>query len=277
MNCDICNGTYPLEKHNFNECYSRDINWDLKHMDTCDTGSTGSTTAKNGYKEEEFMVSYINKNEYSVIRKLGCPSMKACVKPGNTKTDIIWTYNIQHKKTKDGQFGQVCRHWLDYMHTKVPMSQSVLTYLRGMCELPLDKKNNKMCDRSSPVVKLKRENYTERQLNSIILYFEKNKKRLLEMIFLGYDDDKPKILSCTVFKKKKRHKLMMWEMNVLIEYFCTQICKIRKSGTVIEIGSCLTFQRKGGDNGKKQANQFQFKLIPTRIQTPPFLVKIFND
>lgn len=31
--CDICSGTYPAEKHNFEECYSLDIEWDLKQMD----------------------------------------------------------------------------------------------------------------------------------------------------------------------------------------------------------------------------------------------------
>jgi hypothetical protein len=31
--CDICDGKYPLQKHNFEECYSLDIDWDLKQMD----------------------------------------------------------------------------------------------------------------------------------------------------------------------------------------------------------------------------------------------------
>lgn len=162
------------------------------------------------------------------------------------------------------------------MHEKVPMCENVLKCLKDMCELPLDKKNSKLCDKSYRVVKLQLSNYTELQLNKITTYFENNKIKILEMVFLGYSCI-PKIFSCTVFKKNKRHRLMMWKMDLLIEYFSTQKCNIRKSGTVIEIGSCLTFQRKGGDNGKKQANQFQFKLVPTRIQIKPFLVKIFNN
>jgi DNA (cytosine-5)-methyltransferase 1 len=31
--CDICNGTYPIDKHNFEECYSLDYKWDLKQME----------------------------------------------------------------------------------------------------------------------------------------------------------------------------------------------------------------------------------------------------
>ena len=30
--CDICDGKYPLQKHNFEECYSLDFKWDLEQM-----------------------------------------------------------------------------------------------------------------------------------------------------------------------------------------------------------------------------------------------------
>ena len=29
--CYICNGNYPISKHNFDECYSLDFEWDLNH------------------------------------------------------------------------------------------------------------------------------------------------------------------------------------------------------------------------------------------------------
>jgi hypothetical protein len=32
--CDICDGNYPIQKHNFEECYSLDPAWDLLIMDT---------------------------------------------------------------------------------------------------------------------------------------------------------------------------------------------------------------------------------------------------
>lgn len=31
--CDICCGTYPNSKHNFEECYSLDIEWDIERID----------------------------------------------------------------------------------------------------------------------------------------------------------------------------------------------------------------------------------------------------
>lgn len=32
--CQICEGSYPKSKHNFDECYSLDFEWDLKQMST---------------------------------------------------------------------------------------------------------------------------------------------------------------------------------------------------------------------------------------------------
>lgn len=32
--CNICNGVYPLHKHNFDECYSLDIQWDMLVIET---------------------------------------------------------------------------------------------------------------------------------------------------------------------------------------------------------------------------------------------------
>jgi hypothetical protein len=41
--------------------------------------------------------------------------------------------------------------------------------------------------------------------------------------------------------------------------------EIKNSKTVIKISDGLTFQRKGGDGGKKQGNNFQFKFIPSSL------------
>ena len=42
--------------------------------------------------------------------------------------------------------------------------------------------------------------------------------------------------------------------------------QISKNKTVINISDGLTIQRKGGDNGKKEANNFQIKFIPTKLK-----------
>jgi DNA (cytosine-5)-methyltransferase 1 len=55
--CDICNGEYPIDKHNFEECYSLDYKWDLKQMKQikyidlfCGMGSFHESFKKYGWK-----------------------------------------------------------------------------------------------------------------------------------------------------------------------------------------------------------------------------------
>jgi hypothetical protein len=40
---------------------------------------------------------------------------------------------------------------------------------------------------------------------------------------------------------------------------------IRKSRTVVELGPSFTIQRKGGDGGRKSANDVQFKIVPSLL------------
>jgi len=158
--CEICCGVYPLNKHDFEKCCSVDYKWDMARIGK----SVGSLTAINGYEEEEFMVGFLNIIGLEIIEKMG--GVKKMLTPvkikDRKKSDIQWSYNIQHKKTKVGQFGQVCRHWIKDLHIKIPMDNNTLSCLSKLCELPPNKKNKKMCDRSAQVVKLNRHNYSER-------------------------------------------------------------------------------------------------------------------
>ena len=65
-------------------------------------------------------------------------------------------------------------------------------------------------------------------------------------------------------------------MEDVINYLSTQTFKIRKSGTVIELGTAFTFQRKGGDSAKKTANHIQFKLVFSNLNIKNKLVHVIN-
>lgn len=95
--CDICNGHYPIDKHNFVLCRSLDIEWDLKQIRG---RRNGSKTAIGGYNEEHFMAQFINKNTFAFSKSFGYDICNAVVLSGNHKTDIRWACNIQHKKQK---------------------------------------------------------------------------------------------------------------------------------------------------------------------------------
>ena len=60
--------------------------------------------------------------------------------------------------------------------------------------------------------------------------------------------------------------MVYYKMNDVVKYLNTQEFKIRKSGTVIQLGDTFTMQRKGGDSGKKTANHLQFKLVFSKLK-----------
>ena len=229
---------------------------------------TGSEIARGGYKEEKRMCMILKTNSQvaqAVLDLVDKPRPKTDPKVLNnrTKTDIKWgSINIQHKKKTSAIPGQVDRRWVSQLHERIPMSVPVKKILTDLCEIPLDKKDPRYVDREKSRIKLTLKNYTQHQLDLVINYFRTNKKQIVECTFLGcLDETKPDILSATLFNKY----IYVWKMNDVVDYLCTQPVKIRPSQTVIEIGDCFHFQRKGGDSKKKSGNHCQFKLDLSKL------------
>jgi len=229
-----------------------------------------SKTAKNGFKEEDLVVNDLNNNKelkQNLEKFLNSELKNFAKKTGTTKTDITdGKIRIQVKKHKKDQFGQVDRHYLSYFLDKIPKLKSIEKYLSGICELPL--LDNGYCDKSKSIIKLTKSNYSQQELENLIKILNQNKKEIIEYAFIGYNtDSKPNLLCGSEYTKdKKREKLIFYKMNDVIKYLNTQNFKIRKSGTVIELGNSFTIQRKGGDKGKKQANHLQIKLIFSNLE-----------
>lgn len=237
----------------------------------------GSTTAKNGFKEEDFLVKKLNEDNklQKLLEKFTGKNIinDACKIKGNKKSDIcISNINIQHKKTKNKQFGQIDRHYVDNLIDKIPELDNCKYMLKNLCELPLDPKTQ-LCDKKYNIKKINNSNYTEKEINNLIDLIEKNKKNIIQYAFCGYEKDFiPELLSITLFTKNIREKIIFWKMNDIIDYLMNSNVTIRKSKTVIEISNGLTFQRKGGDGGKKEGNNFQFKFIPSILPLDKALV-----
>ena len=223
-----------------------------------------SNTAKNGYNEEIFLVNILNTDiklltqfEKFINKKI---INNAVLIKGNKKSDInISNIFIQHKKTKMYQFGQIDRHYIDDLIMKIPKIYTCKNILQNLCN-KINKINNL--------------NYSEIEINNIINTIEENKRDILNYAFNGYEEKyKPNIFSISIFNKNnKRIKLIFWKINDIFDYLINFFVSIRKSQTVIQISNGLTFQRKGGDNGKKQANNFQFKFVPTILPLDNALV-----
>ena len=219
--------------------------------------SINSNTAKNGYNEEKFLVNILNTdiklfNQFEKFINKKIINNAVLIK-GNKKSDInISNIFIQHKKTKINQFGQIDRHYIDNLIIRIPNISTCKNILQNLCN-KINKINNLY--------------YSENEINNIINTIEENKKDILNYAFNGYEKEYvPNIYSISIFdKNNKRIKLIFWKINDIFDYLMKFFVSIRKSQTVIEISNGLTFQRKGGDNGKKQSNNFQFKFTPTLL------------
>jgi hypothetical protein len=239
--------------------------------------NVGSTTAKNGFKEEDFLVKKLNEDNklQKLLEKFTGKNIinDACKIKGNKKSDIcISNINIQHKKTKNKQFGQIDRHYVDNLIDKIPELDNCKYMLKNLCELPIDPKTQ-LCDKKYNIKKINNTNYTEKEINNLIDLIEKNKKNIIQYAFCGYEIEFiPELLSITLFTKNIREKIIFWKMNDIIDYLMNSNVVIKKSKTVIEISNGLTFQRKGGDGGKKEGNNFQFKFIPSNLPLDKALV-----
>lgn len=236
-----------------------------------------SNTAKNGYKEEQLICNDINNNiklRISLEKYLGINYGTCSRVKGTTKSDIRtddMIFMAQVKKYKKGQFQQLDRHWIKDLIKTIDGLETIEQMLKNLCECPLladgihvDKKSIK---------KLCTYNYSTEDLEMFIKTFNENKKQILEFAFFGKNPKlQPRYLIGAEYEKNecgesKRCKMVLFDINDIISYLMTQKFSIRKSKTVIELGNegIITIQRKGGDSGKKSSNQYQIKIIVSKL------------
>jgi len=237
-----------------------------------------SKTAKEGFKEEDLVVNDLNKIEelkFNFSNFLDKPLETFYKNIGTSKTDISdGKTNIQVKKHKINQFGQIDRHYISYFFEKIPELENHKKILERMCMLPI--LDNGLCDKNKEVVKMTIDNYQQNELDDLIKDLNKYKSKVIDYAFLGYEEkNKPNVLLGVEYdKEKNRNKMIFYKMKSVIKYLNTQQFKIRKSGTVIELGDTFTMQRKGGDSGKKTANHLQFKLVFSKLKIDNKLVHL---
>ena len=239
--------------------------------------NVGSKTAIDGYKEEEYLVNKLNE-DIKLQKLLSEFTGKniindACRIKGNKKSDIIISnINIQHKKTKNKQFGQIDRHYVDDLIDKIPDLDKCKYIFKNLCELPINPESQ-LCDKNNKIKKINNINYTEHEISNFINLIQKNRKNIINYAFCGNDIKfAPELFSISLFTNNVRDKIIFWKMNDIIDYLINGNVMIKKSQTVIEISNGLTFQRKGGDCGRKEANNFQFKFTPTNLPLDKALI-----
>lgn len=241
-----------------------------------------SNTAKNGYKEEDNVCSDLNNNQE--IKHLFENFMKKkysnTFKKHDDKKSKIDISNDEHifiqvKKYKKNQFGQLDRHWISDIIKYIPLLKSIENMLIDMCEYPLKKCGIKI-DKTKQIKKLNNDNYNDDELTNLLNTLNNNKKLILEYVFFGTNNNVPKYICGIEYDNKNNRKSMIiYNIEDIIKYLEQYNFIIKKSHTVIELGNCISFQRKGGDNGNKSSNQLQTKLIFSNINIENKLIYFF--
>ena len=227
----------------------------------------GSEIAKGGYREEAIVASDLNTNEKcreTFTHFLGHEQTATFEKiPGRSKTDVSnGVVNMQIKKHKKNQFGQVDRHPVDFLLNKIPTLAPVGKILKGMCELPL--KDDGTCDKRFKPIKYSE--YTAETITNFLNILNENKRAILEFALLGYQVAMcPEILVGVEYEGSERKKVTFYKMTDVINFLMTLDFQIMPRKTSVGLGKVFTMQRKGGDCGKKGANQIQMKLVFTKL------------
>jgi hypothetical protein len=260
-----------------NEVNNKDLNKvnnkDLVDVNNKDLVDVNKNTSINGYKEEELVCNDLNINidlRNIIIEISGHTYDYFLRNNDNSKCDIQSTnklINVQVKKYKKNRFQHLDRHWIDTLITDIPELKSIDYILKNLCEKPI-LCNGITIDTSKHITKLCSTNYSQTILDNFIYELNKNKKKILNYVFLGTDKDKqPDFLIGIEYVNNKRTKLILFKIADIIIYLETLNFNITKGKTVIKLGndSIISLQRKGGDNGNKSSNHLQFKIIVSKL------------
>lgn len=233
------------------------------------------STAEGGYREEEYIKEYMNSS--TTLQEIFSKFFETETKydllsriTGTHKVDISdgKECNIQVKKSKLNQFGQVARHWTDYIVTHIPDLSGIQHLLKRWVEIPL-LECGKLIDTTSKRVKLTTEFFTEEELSSIISSLNEwnVKKSIIELALLGTSKElQPNYMCVVLYENDIRKKIIFYKMIDIIKYLLNCDFYIAKKRTVIYLGDFFSIQRKGGDGGKKSSNQLQIKIIPSKLE-----------
>jgi hypothetical protein len=180
-----------------------------------------------------------------------------------SKSDISDTFfnTCQSKKSTVMSFNQLHRCPISSLLKKLPQLKCINFMLGALCVKPLTKEG--VVDKNYKRLPLKSLYYRDKDLQFLLKILKKNKREILEYTFLGKNSKSgPKIL---VISGSTLDRLTFFAVKDIIEVLLAHEFKIRKSGTVIELGPWFTIQRKGGDKGLKSSNDIAFKLDTKKI------------
>ncbi len=243
----------------------------------------GSITAKQGFKNEAFVVAEFNSWKESKLAQdwlkamnynlKEIESVKATKIKGSYKADIqvaieieiklknlVDIQNLQVKLVSNPKgFNQIDKRWLKSYKELWDIPNNVyelLQYFTGEKKPKIDNPKDKR--------RMFANELTENEQQLLLNFFKDNKTLIISDILKGRGKLSAEWM--LVILKLKDTKDIQWALepiNKVLNYFGNGEVFITPRGN-FKIGK-ITIQRKGGDNGRESANMLQFKINPAEL------------
>ncbi len=243
-----------------------------------DKVSLGSQTAKNGFKNEAFVVAIFNDWKNEILAQEWLKAMhydldlieevKAEKIKGNFKADIqvIILVQIKLQKLQDVQniqvklvsnnqgFNQIDKRWLKSYNELWNFSNEIYEILQYFVGEREPKINNPKDKR-----RMFFNEFSTQEQNKILNFFNTNKFLVLSDILKGRGRFASEWFLVILRLENNPIKWVLKPINEVINFYSGEV--IFSPQGSLKIGK-VTMQRKGGDGGRESAKMLQFKINP---------------
>ena len=242
-----------------------------------------STTAKDGFKNEAFVVEEFNNWKESQLAQNWLKAMdynlediesvEATKVKGSYKADVqvaisieiklknlVDIQNLQVKLVSNPKgFNQIDKRWLKSYRELWEIPNEVYELLQYFTGEKKPKIDNPKDER-----RMFANEFTQKEQQTLLNFFKDNKTLIISDILKGRGKLSAEWM-LVILKLKDRDDIQ-WALepiNRVLNHFGNGEVCISPRGS-FKIGN-ITIQRKGGDNGRESANMLQFKINPAQL------------
>lgn len=238
----------------------------------------GSQTAKNGFLNEDDIVSKFNNwnsdedtQKWLLLMEYDLQKIETvkAVKLSGFKTDVQIQVLIKLKEAIDVQnlqvklvsnpkgFNQIDKRWIDKYMKMWDIPEQIVSILKRYTGeikpnilVPKDKR------------RMFANEFTDDEQENVLLWLKNNQSLIISDILKGRGQFAAEWM-LVVQKTMVNSIWTLKPMNLCLNYFGNGSVEITERGN-FKIGK-ITMQRKGGDGGRNTANMLQFKINPAEL------------
>ena len=242
------------------------------------TQEEGSITAKQGFKNEDYVISKFNSWQNDSDAQQWLVAMDYDLKEidfvkaekviGNYKADIQVQVTIKLKKCIDAEniqvklvsnksgFNQIDKRWVDkYVEMwNIPTDVTYLLKQYTGETLPIRK--------TKDIRRTLANEFSQGEQELLLNWIENNKSLIVSDILKGRGRFAAEWM-LVIRRVKENEDWVLKSINECINFFGNGSVMITPRGNIL-IGK-ITMQRKGGDGGRDSAKMLQFKINPTQL------------